>query len=253
MPRANIIRRGDVQPPKRKWTVLSLVVLGFPVCAHAITPQTSGLSTCDQAAFEAASRSGVPYDILRTITRLETGRHRQPDGLQPWPWTVNMEGAGHWFADKDQALAFVFRHFKLGARSFDLGCFQINFKWHGSAFQSIEEMFNPMSNADYAASFLKSLYAEYGNWEEAAGAYHSRTPKYAVAYSDRFEKIHSQLNDAKTLSARAVSKTPSHENTWSVNENGAVSALISGSSPRMGSLVPMGGRSNTARATIEFQ
>ena len=47
-----------------------------------------------------------------------------------------MEGKGKWFQTRDEALSYVFKHFKRGARSFDVGCFQINFKWHGQAFPS---------------------------------------------------------------------------------------------------------------------
>ncbi|WP_146347525.1 lytic transglycosylase domain-containing protein [Phaeobacter marinintestinus] len=150
---------------------------------------------CDQAAEVAAQRHDIPVDILLAITRVETGRTGK-EGLSPWPWTVNLEGAGHWFKTEDQARAFVFRHFKKGARSFDVGCFQINYKWHGRAFQSIEDMFDPVLGADYAAQLLKNLYAELGNWSEAAGAYHSRTPALSRKYSARFDTIRTSLPDS---------------------------------------------------------
>ncbi len=148
---------------------------------------------CDSVAVTASQRYNVPLDVLRAITRSETGRPG-PDGLAPWPWTVNMEGVGKWFDTRDEARAYVFQHYKRGARSFDVGCFQINFKWHGQAFASIDEMFEPQPNADYAARFLGELYQELGSWEAAAGAYHSRTPKFANRYTDRFQRIRSGLS-----------------------------------------------------------
>jgi soluble lytic murein transglycosylase-like protein len=63
-----------------------------------------------------------------------------------------------------------------GARSYDVGCFQINYRWHGQHFASLDQMFDPDANAAYAARFLSELYAEFGDWSRAAGAYHSRTP-----------------------------------------------------------------------------
>jgi hypothetical protein len=148
---------------------------------------------CDQAAATAAHDSGVPLDVLRAITRTETGRAR--DGrLEPWPWTVNMEGKGVWFDDLDAARAYVFRHFKRGARSFDVGCFQINYRWHQQHFQSIDDMFDPEQNAAYAARFLAELYAEFGDWSRAAAAYHSRTPKFADRYRNRFDRIRAALD-----------------------------------------------------------
>ena len=83
----------------------------------------------------------------------------------------------------------MFDHFKRGAVSFDVGCFQINYKWHHEAFTSIDQMFEPLANALYAAGFLKSLYAEKGSWGAAAGAYHSRNAQYADGYQARFEEI----------------------------------------------------------------
>jgi hypothetical protein len=47
-------------------------------------------------------------------------------------------------------------------------------------------MLNPIKNAEYAADFLASLHTELGSWEAAAGAYHSRTPKYADPYREKF-------------------------------------------------------------------
>ena len=104
-----------------------------------------------------------------------------------------MEGKGFWFETRKEALAFVRKRFSEGARSFDVGCFQINYKWHHQHFKSIEDMFDPVINATYAAKFLNSLYAEKGNWPAAAGAYHSRTPSYAKRYSARFERYLTRL------------------------------------------------------------
>lgn len=147
---------------------------------------------CDAAARYAASQTGVPLSVLLAITRTETGR-KHGGTFAPWPWTVNMEGAGKWFDDFDQALAYVERHHAAGARSFDVGCFQLNYKWHGQHFSSIPSMFDPRENALYAAGFLRDLYGELGDWELAAGAYHSRTKKYADRYKKRFRSLRAQF------------------------------------------------------------
>jgi len=145
-------------------------------------------ATCERVAEEAARRSGVPVSVLKAITLTETGRKTEGK-FRPWPWTVNMEGAGHWFDTLDEARAYVFKEFKRGARSFDVGCFQINYKWHNEAFSSIDEMFDPLANALYAAKFLSDLYTETGSWNAAAGAYHSRTKEYADRYAARFADL----------------------------------------------------------------
>jgi len=94
-----------------------------------------------------------------------------------------LEGRGHWFTTREAAAAFVRQQAGAGI---DIGCFQINTRWHGDAFASIEAMLDPVANADHAAAFLARLHAEFGDWEVAAGAYHSRTPGLAEAYRRRF-------------------------------------------------------------------
>nr|WP_234998943.1 transglycosylase SLT domain-containing protein [Ruegeria sp. AU67] len=119
-------------------------------------PSTQTAHICDNAA----QSEGVPLDVMRAIARVETGR--TADGaLQPWPWTINVEGKGIWFTSEFEAKSYVFEIFKAGKRSFDIGCFQINYRWHGEAFRSIDAMFDPDENAKYAARFLKDLYTEF--------------------------------------------------------------------------------------------
>lgn len=160
--------------------------------ANCIQASTDASAVCDHVASEASRRTGVPLSVLKAISLTETGRNRG-GALRPWPWTVNMEGEGHWFESADEARAYVYREYKRGARSFDVGCFQINYRWHGEAFRSIEEMFDPLANALYAARLLQGLHAEKGDWGRAAGAYHSRTPEFANRYQARFERLFAGL------------------------------------------------------------
>lgn len=171
-----------------------LVLISLGLSAPSLAPATTAM-ICDGAARQVAQETNVPLSVLRSITRTETGRARNGK-LQPWPWTVNMEGKGHWFETEDAARAYVFKEFRRGARSFDVGCFQINFKWHGEHFSSIDQMFDPIENARYAARFLTRLHSETGDWSKAAGAFHSRTPKYAEKYRARFDKIRQSMADA---------------------------------------------------------
>lgn len=178
--------------------------------AGALPPAAaeSPAQMCDRAAWLAAAELDLPASVLRSVTRAETGRARG-GGLEPWPWTVNMEGEGHWFETEGAARAFVEAAFRRGARSFDIGCFQINYRWHGTAFRSIEQMFDPMANARYAARFLADLYAETGDWSRAAGAYHSRSPQFAERYRARFDRIRQTLGDGTDSVTRlAAAATP---------------------------------------------
>ncbi len=173
----------------------------LPSVVLSAQPEVAGL--CDDAARNAARDSGVPLSILLAITRVETGRQGK-DGLYPWPWTVNLDGKGHWFASEVEAWRFVYDAFRSGARDFDIGCFQINYRWHGARFTSIEAMFDPFGNARYAATFLRDLYRETGDWEGAVRAYHSRTPEKADLYAARFSEILAQIDAAEDWTATGL-------------------------------------------------
>ena len=145
-------------------------------------------NVCDYVAQIASTETGIPTEILKTITRVETGRFKN-GRLDPWPWTLNMAGKGRWFDNKSAAYDWAEKYLTAGGINFDVGCFQINYRWHGHQFSSLETMFDPLVGAHYAADLLKSLFKEMGNWPDAAAAYHSRTPKYAKKYKQRFERI----------------------------------------------------------------
>jgi len=167
-------------------TVSVVLALSAPLSVTA-APDTS--RQCDLAAANAAERSGVPIDILLAITRVETGRGG-PD-LSPWPWALNADGQGTWYDTKEEAVAAATSHLTDGTGTFDVGCFQLNIRWHGENFTDLADMFDPEENANHAATFLMELYQESADWSEAVSAYHSRTEPLAEAY---LEKVKAVLN-----------------------------------------------------------
>lgn len=143
---------------------------------------------CDSAAQFASENTGVPVRTLMALTRVETGRDNDP-----WPWTINVSGKGYWLNDQLQAQSLAQKTVQSGQKSFDVGCFQINYRWHSRYFQSLEQMFEPEANALYAARFLKSLQSELGTWPKAIAAFHSRTPELGHRYLRRFNQISASL------------------------------------------------------------
>jgi hypothetical protein len=225
--------------------LLFVIVVGGPAEPSAATPADLP-ADCDAAAAQAARQTGVPISVLKAISLNETGRKRG-GAFRPWPWTVNMEGKGVWFDTEEEARAYALQNHARGARSFDVGCFQINYKWHGENFASIEEMFQPLPNALYAAEFLKRLHAELGSWGKAAGAYHSRTPSFAEKYQARFERFRSALlaEDSAPLPAAADVPSPAPA---AMPRVAAAQPRVNGfpllqvretASNRLGSLVPL--------------
>lgn len=151
------------------------------------TSAAAGYEQCHRAAQTASRETGVPLDVLLAVSLTETGR-KTGEKVQPWPWALNAAGAGHWHPTRQDALAMAQSLRAQGHRNFDLGCFQINYRWHGESFASLDDMLDPEQNALYAARFLSRLFAELGDWSSAAGRFHSATPHLAHAYRQRFDR-----------------------------------------------------------------
>ncbi len=226
-----------MQKPKLQERVVLNAVVFLTIAVVSIFQPTPTIALsrpaalCEFAARDAAQKIGVPVQVMRAIAHTETGRSRR-GSLEPWAWTVNMEGKGVWFETLREARSFVLKHMERGATSFDIGCFQINYKWHGQAFASIEAMFDPKQNAVYAARYLRSLFDELGNWSDAAAAYHSRTPKHALRYKARFEQILAHIPDASMVpNEEQLSSELPRDNTFPF-------LTASSGATHMGSLVP---------------
>lgn len=158
-----------------------LLLLALAPVAHAAGNPAAEMAICRNAAIRAADRHDVPRDVLIAITLVETGT-RRGGSYGAWPWTVNVAGKGFWFDTRGAALMRAQKAIARGQTSFDVGCFQLNYRWHGEHFASVDQMFEPGPSGDYAAKFLKSLHAETGDWIKAAGFYHSRTQVHATRY-----------------------------------------------------------------------
>jgi hypothetical protein len=193
------------------WLALALAALSAAGPARADDAEQSA-TQCEQAIVNGARRGGVPPEVLHAVALTETGR-KTNGRFRPWPWAINREGKGHWFASRDEALGFARQSLAEGRTSFDVGCVQVNYRWHGHAFPSVDDMFDPEFTATYAAQFLRTLYEERGSWSAAAGAYHSLTPDLAQVYRERFDRILAglggdELDGAEALIAEAGPRGP---------------------------------------------
>ncbi len=139
-----------------------------------------------RAAIRAAERaSAIPNQLMAAIARVESGR-KEPDGtVNPWPWSINVEGEEHIYDTKAEAIAAVTAFQAKGIRSIDVGCMQVNLMYHPDAFPTLEQAFDPVANATYAAKFLVQLHDQTGAWPTATAWYHSATPDLGADYQRR--------------------------------------------------------------------
>lgn len=171
--------------------VLLALTLIWPVQGRTrsdMAAPTDPAQTCLSAAAQAAQAEGVPLDMLVTLALVESGRD-MGRGLAPWAWAVHAQGRGHWAEQRADALALAQAALNTGTTNIDLGCFQINYRWHGAQFATLDAMLDPLENAHYAARLLRSHRDRLGSWDAAIGAYHSGTPELADAYRARFARL----------------------------------------------------------------
>ena len=126
---------------------------------------------------------------MHAIGVVESGRRDESGGMTAWPWTINAQGRGSYFATKAEAVAAVTELRARGVRSIDVGCMQVNLMYHPDAFTSLEDAFDPASNARYAARFLQQLYARTGTWPAAASGYHSLNAEFGGPYGRKVMAI----------------------------------------------------------------
>ncbi|NQV20496.1 MAG: transglycosylase SLT domain-containing protein [Rhodospirillales bacterium] len=147
-------------------------------------------TSCLQAAQEVERDTGLPRMLLSAISLVETGKwDRATRANIAWPWTVNARGQSHYYRTKGAAVAAVRRLQDSGIRSIDVGCMQINLRFHADAFSSLEQAFDPDTNVAYAAKFLKKLRKKGLTWNTAIGHYHSRNRVYYLPYRKKVQNL----------------------------------------------------------------
>ncbi len=167
-------------------TVLACLVGFVPDGGAQPAPLADGAAACRAAIATAERERAVPPGLLQAIGRVESGRRDPVSGqFAPWPWTINAEGRGMFFPTREAAIAEVRQLQARGVRIIDVGCMQVNLHHHPNAFPALEQAFDPLANARYAAQFLGELRSASGDWARAAGHYHSQTPERAEAYRAR--------------------------------------------------------------------
>ncbi|WGV14938.1 transglycosylase SLT domain-containing protein [Fuscovulum ytuae] len=156
--------------------VLSLAILA---------PGLAAAQDCARLATEAGAEAGLPDGLLPAISLVEAGRGTGNGGLAPWPWTLNEGGKGMYFDTKEEALAYLEQALARGVTNIDIGCMQLNWKWHSAGFASPAEMMDPVRNTRYAARFMTELKNRLGSWDVAASAYHSTDPDRGRRYLEK--------------------------------------------------------------------
>jgi soluble lytic murein transglycosylase-like protein len=155
----------------RAATVLRTLLLST-LAAAALVAFTSSASAstgaCEREIQSAAAKYGIPEGILYSVGLTETGRKGSL-----YPYAMNVEGKALFPSSEQAALRQFDTSSRGGAKLIDIGCMQINHYFHGENFSSVEEMFDPHRNVEYAAKFLRNLHDRHETWTMAVARYHA--------------------------------------------------------------------------------
>ena len=173
---------------------------------------------CDESIEIVAASSFVPREVLYKIARLESGRHMEGRHVS-WPWSLNNGGKGYFLKDSATALSTLSSMRAKGKTNIDVGCMQLNIRWHADFFDSLQQMMNPLDNVRYAASYLEKLYKETGSWEKTIKFYHSRNAKFNSVYYAKYKKIKSPDAGTVLASLRSNKTGPSFKNATIQSSN----------------------------------
>lgn len=229
--------------------ILVLMVLTRPVMAAGLG------NLCLGAIADASAARDLPQNMMLAIAQTESGRRDPATGVfTPWPWTINVAGAGYFFDTKQQAIAAV-RHWQSrGVRSIDVGCMQVNLHHHARAFANLDAAFDPETNAAYAARHLRGLYNDSGSWIVAIGNYHSATPDFHYPYRQKVLSKLDRLNNnnakpAVKIAAAARAPQPAPKPVFA---SASASASVSASAPPANRPRAIAARPATATANVRY-
>lgn len=139
--------------------------------------------------------------IIPEIVWAVTGTESTYRG-QPWPWSANYKGKPYYFKNQKALKKFVSKLSKKQRGDLDIGCMQLNYRYHGWKFNDILEMTDPHRNMILGSLYLYELYLkekiyqldkkrhnprwkipdDLHIWAIAVGRYHSHKVKNGKKY-----------------------------------------------------------------------
>ena len=167
----------------------------------------SNSKSCEIVIKNIENLTDIPENLLSSVGKAEAGRILENNKHVIWPWTVNHAGKSLFFDTKKQMKKYVLKNVEKKDFNLDVGCMQINLKWHKNNFKKISDMLAIEPNVSYAASFLLQLKNKHGSWNKAIKHYHSSDPNKNKPYLIKVNKFwKNQKNMSKKLAANNKEK-----------------------------------------------
>ena len=171
-----------------KYLYVFVIFAGF-CCYELHATEKSAQNLCRKYIAHIEQEKGIPTGLLAAISIIESGKNVPArDDLVAWPWVINVAGKPEFYKTKTDTVKALNKHLNKGVMNIDVGCMQLNYRYHGDNFSSVSYMLDPRRNVEYGAKFLIRLYDQFGSWTKAIGHYHSATLKHQVPYRHKVYK-----------------------------------------------------------------
>lgn len=196
------MKQNDIFSPIRVFSRSLIFAAGV---LFAPVPLSAEAVDCEALAARASATQSIPANVLASIARVESGRSIKGK-VRAWPWTLNQGGKGMYFDTKAEALQYLRKAIAGGVRNIDVGCMQINYRWHKQNFASLEQMIDPHANTRYGAQYLAELRNRLGSWDRAIANYHSSNPARGRSYLNKVNNIRAKQPDTQArISSHLIS------------------------------------------------
>ena len=156
--------------------------------------------SCNTYTEKYNRKYNLPNKLVTSISLVETGV-KMGKKMGSWPWALNINGKSMYFADKNKTKKYLKETLKKN-KKVDIGCMQINYRYHGHMFENLDQILSPEYNVNYAAKFLKTLFKRHKSWNEAISRYHSSEPKRKKKYLIKVKNFWDSLRQKKIIIAQ---------------------------------------------------
>jgi len=178
---------------------LSAIAIAAALLAAIPSSKAAGVRSVPHVFVATADAQGIPPTLLYAIALQESGRKEKNTGaFRPWPWSLNVGGKAHYYANMEEAWDALNTLFKDPPSNIDIGLVQVSWPVNRHVIHDPFLALEPTINLAIGAQILKECFDRLGDWWAAVGCYHSPTPKRAAAYRDRVHKRWRQLTGRST-------------------------------------------------------
>jgi hypothetical protein len=176
----------------------SIVVCSIGLLGCFAVTIAANAQTIPAGYVQIANQYEIPPVLLYAVALTESGQSSLSGGqFRPWPWTLNINGEGHYFPSRQAAWQALQTSVVGSNNSVDIGLMQISWRYHRAALGSAWQALDPYHNLTVAAAILRDCQEENTCWIERVGCYHAPNDSVRAKRYARRVKVHwEQLADS---------------------------------------------------------